>query len=98
MAFPICEDDGFLREWAPESTLIQQIPLKAQKGLFSYDLNLTCIDVVSDYLAVGTNCGLVYWYCRENGELQRLRFEVSLIPCCFFLSNADYKSSFFLCF
>ena len=76
MALPICEEVGPLREWAPESRLLQQIPLKAQKGLFSYDLNLTCLDVDSEYIAVGTNCGLVYWYCRGTGELQRLRFEV----------------------
>lgn len=79
MAEPICEEEGLLQEWAPETRLLQQIPLRAQKGLFSYDLNLTCVDVLTEYIAVGTNCGLVYWYCRESGELQRLRFEVSFL-------------------
>lgn len=87
MALPISEEAGPLREWAPETRLLQQIPLKVQKGLFSYDLNLTCIDVVSEYIAVGTDCGLVYWYCRVTGELQRLRFEVSICFDFFFLDR-----------
>lgn len=78
MTEPICEDEGILQEWAPEIRLMQQIPFKIQKGIFSRNLNLTCIDVVSEYIALGTNCGLIYWYCRATDELQRLRFEVGL--------------------
>lgn len=80
MVEPICEEEGLLQEWTPQTRLLQQIPLRAQKGIFSHDLNLTCVDVVQDYIAVGTNCGLVYWYCRENGDLQRLRFQVCFDP------------------
>lgn len=79
MAEPICEDEGLFQEWAPLTHLLQQIPLKVQKGLFSQDLSLTCVDVVSEYIALGTNLGLVYWYSRYNGDLQRLRLEVSSI-------------------
>lgn len=76
MTSPMCEDGGLLREWAPLNKLLQQIPLKAQNGLFTQDVNFTCIDVVTEFIAVGTNHGLVYWYGREKGDLQRLRCEV----------------------
>jgi len=83
MTAPICEDEGLLQEWAPESRLLNKIPAKAQKGIFAQDLKLTCIDAVSDFIALGTNCGFVYWYCRDSGELKRLRLEVSITgsPC-----------------
>lgn len=77
MAEPICEDEGLLQEWSPLTQLVQQIPLKVPKGLFSQNLNLTCLDVISEYIALGTNSSLVYWYSRASGELQRLRLEVS---------------------
>lgn len=76
MTTPMCEDGGLLREWAPLTKLLQQIPLKAQNGIFTQDVNFTCIDVVTEYIAIGTNHGLVYWYGREKGDLQRLRCEV----------------------
>jgi hypothetical protein len=70
---------GILREWAPLTNLLQQIPQKAQKGLFTQDINFTCIDVLPDFIAIGTNVGLVYWYNRKTEELQRLRCEVSCV-------------------
>ncbi|PSN53774.1 hypothetical protein C0J52_06251 [Blattella germanica] len=75
MADPSSEEDGILREWAPLTGLLQQIPLKAQRGLFTHDLSLTCVDTLPEFIAVGTNLGLVYWYSRKKGDLQRLRCE-----------------------
>lgn len=79
MTEPICEDEGLLQEWSPLTQLLQHIPLKIQKGLFSQNLNLTCLDVISDYIVLGTNLSIVYWYCRESGDLQRLRLEVHIL-------------------
>lgn len=73
---PCSEEEGILREWAPLSALLTQIPPKAQRGLFTGDLSLTCIAALPEHLAIGTNHGLVYWYNRVTNELQRLRCEV----------------------
>lgn len=78
MEVPISEDEGVLTEWAPYTNLINQIPLKILSGLFTQDLSLTCIDATNEYLALGTNTGLVFWYCRQKGDLQRLRCEVGI--------------------
>ncbi|KAF4530166.1 hypothetical protein B566_EDAN001423 [Ephemera danica] len=84
--------DGVLREWAPLSNLLQQIPQKAQKGLFTQDINFTCIDALPDFIAIGTNVGLVYWYNRKTKELQRLRCEdnCSVLTCVKTVSTVDY--------
>lgn len=76
MSTPMSEDSGVLREWAPLATLLQRLPAKIQNGLFSQNINFTCIDVLSEFIAIGTNHGLVYWFNRENGEIQKLRCEV----------------------
>lgn len=76
MTTPMCEDGGPLREWAPLATLLQQIPAKIQTGLFTQDINFTCIAALPEFIAIGTNHGLVYWYNREKQDLQRLRCEV----------------------
>lgn len=78
MASPICEDGGPIREWAPLSSLLQQIPLRIQNGLFTQDIRFTCIDLLPEFIAIGTDRGLVYWYDREKKELQRLRCEVNV--------------------
>ncbi|KAK6623332.1 hypothetical protein RUM43_009184 [Polyplax serrata] len=92
MAEPICEDEGLLQEWSPLTQLLQKIPQKIQKGLFPQNLNLTCLDVISDYIVLGTNSNLVYWYSRINGELQRLRLENSHseVTCVKVVSTIDY--------
>ncbi|KAJ4442236.1 hypothetical protein ANN_12102 [Periplaneta americana] len=92
MADPSLEEDGILREWAPLTHLLQQIPLKAQRGLFTHDLNLTCVDTLPEFIAVGTNLGLVYWYNRKKGDLQRLRCENtgSAITCVKVISTVDF--------
>lgn len=65
-----------LREWAPLTEVIDKIPTRIQKGLFSSDLNVTCIDVIPEFIALGTDAGIVFWYNRFNGEAQKLRAEV----------------------
>lgn len=70
------EEEGFVREWTPCTHMLSLIPARVQNGLFSNALYLTCIDAVSDFIALGTNIGLVYWYDRKKGNIQRLRCEV----------------------
>lgn len=67
-----------LREWSPLSDLFNLLPTKSQSGLFYYDVKLTCVDVLPEFLALGTNLGIVYWYDRKNQNLQRLRCEVGI--------------------
>lgn len=69
-------EEGFVREWTPCSHILSLIPPRIQNGLFSSELCLTCVDAVSEYIALGTNVGLVYWYDRKKGNIQRLRCEV----------------------
>ncbi|KAK3921074.1 WD repeat-containing protein [Frankliniella fusca] len=92
MVDPVSEDEGTLREWAPLSALLLQIPPKAQRGLFTGDLNFTCVAAIPDYLAIGTNHGLVYWYNRCTNELQRLRCENTMctITCVSVTSTVDF--------
>lgn len=65
-----------LKEWTSSSKLLREIPLTVRRGLFLETVNLTCVDAVSEYIAVGTNLGVVYWYNRETHNMQRLRPEV----------------------
>lgn len=73
------EIDTVLQEWAPMSDLLNKIPSKTQIGLFSHDVSLTCIDILPEFIALGSNIGIVYWYDRKKKDLQRLRCEVSQI-------------------
>ncbi|KAK9294080.1 hypothetical protein QLX08_011176 [Tetragonisca angustula] len=92
MTTPMCEDGGTLREWAPLAMLLQQIPAKIQTGLFTHNINFTCIDAVPEFIAIGTNYGLVYWFDRIKQDLQRLRCENvnSKITCIQVISTVDY--------
>lgn len=65
-----------LREWAPLSDVFNKLPSKIQNGIFPQDVKVTCIDALSDFLVLGTNVGIVYWYDRKKKNLQRLRCEV----------------------
>lgn len=76
MSEPRSEDDGVLREWAPLSGLLGEVPLTVRRGLFLENVALTCVDAIQEYIAVGTNIGVVYWYHRESHNIQRLRPEV----------------------
>lgn len=50
------------------------------------------MDAVSDYIALGTNVGLVYWYDRKKGNIQRLRCEAAATPITFvkIVNTVDY--------
>lgn len=77
------ESDDFnlhnLREWQPVNDVLQKIPPKVQRGFFFHELNVTCIDVLSEYLALGSDVGIIFWYNRRNGNMQKLRTEVIII-------------------
>ncbi|CAH2042718.1 unnamed protein product, partial [Iphiclides podalirius] len=85
-------EEGFVREWTPCSHILNLIPPRIQTGIFSNELCLTCVDAVSEYIALGTNVGLVYWYDRKKGNIQRLRCEASSSPITFvkIVNTVDY--------
>lgn len=67
-----------LREWSPLSDLLSKIPIRIQKTFFYQDVNITCIDVLPDFIALGSDVGIVFWYNRSTGDVQKLRSEVSI--------------------
>lgn len=80
-----------LREWAPLTDIIEKIPHSVQKGLFSSDLGITCVDCVPEFIALGSDAGIVFWYNRFNGEVQKLRSEASSpITCVKIVSSVEY--------
>ncbi|CAG5055786.1 unnamed protein product [Parnassius apollo] len=85
-------EEGFVREWTPCSHILNLIPARIQTGIFSSELCLTCVDAVNEYIALGTNVGLVYWYDRKKGSIQRLRCEASTTPITFvkIVNTVDY--------
>ncbi|XP_076263028.1 WD repeat-containing protein CG11141 isoform X2 [Rhynchophorus ferrugineus] len=80
-----------LREWAPMTELLNLLPTKTSQ-IFSQDIKLSCIDILPDFLALGTNVGIVYWYDRKRKILQRLRCEDSNISLTFvkIVSTVEY--------
>lgn len=76
------ESDEFdlrnLREWQPINDVFEKIPPKIQKGFFFQELNITCIDALPEYLVLGSDVGIIFWYNRQNGNVQKLRTEVKL--------------------
>lgn len=66
-----------LREWAPLTDLFNKLPTRIQNGIFNQEVQLTCVDVLPEFIALGTNVGVVYWYNRKKKDLQRLRCEAS---------------------
>lgn len=66
-----------LREWAPLTDLLEKVPARIQKGIFSQNLNITSVAAVPEFIALGTDAGIVFWYNRASGEIQKLRNEVS---------------------
>ncbi|XP_014217310.1 WD repeat-containing protein CG11141 [Copidosoma floridanum] len=77
MTSPSRQESGPLQEWAPLTTLLQKLPAKLQVGLFAQDINFTCIDAVAEFIAIGTNHNLVYWFDRKTGKLETLVCENS---------------------
>ena len=78
------QDPVTFREWTPLTTLLQKLPSKIQSGLFTQDVNFTCIDAICEGIAIGTDQSIVYWFDRKTGELQSLGCEVCLLYLLFF--------------
>lgn len=74
--------NGFsnLREWAPLTDLLNRIPSKPNLNIFSGEVKITCVDILPEFIALGTNYGMAYWYDRKTKNLQRLRCENSNVP------------------
>lgn len=78
---PVSKDLQLFKEWSSFIHLLARIPVKAQKGLSTFDLKLTCISTISEeILVIGTNVGIVYWYNRRTDALDRLRCDVCVVP------------------
>ena len=67
-----------LREFEPLKKLLQHIPTKVMKGFRAYTLDLTSIDVLGDFIAIGCNAGVVFLYERSTLKLQKLESEVCI--------------------
>lgn len=67
-----------IREWAPLTDIMEKIPVRMIRalGIFPADLNITCVDAISEFIALGSDGGIVFWYDRYTGELQKLPTEV----------------------
>ncbi|XP_035901473.1 WD repeat-containing protein CG11141 [Anopheles stephensi] len=61
-----------LREWSPLVELVNKIPASVQRGLLFHDVSITCVDLVEEFIALGSNVGLVFWYNRKTGTVERL--------------------------
>lgn len=80
-----------LREWAPLTDLLEKVPARIQKGIFSQNLNITSVAAVPEFIALGTDAGIVFWYNRASGEIQKLRNEgTSPITCLRVVSSVEY--------
>ncbi|KAH8285132.1 hypothetical protein KR054_005378 [Drosophila jambulina] len=80
-----------IREWAPLTDIIDHIPAQLQRGFFPANLNLTCVDATEQFLAVGSDAGIVFWYNRQSGEMQKLKAEVATrITCVRIVNSVEY--------
>uniref|UniRef100_A0A6P4FH71 WD repeat-containing protein CG11141 n=1 Tax=Drosophila rhopaloa TaxID=1041015 RepID=A0A6P4FH71_DRORH len=77
-----------IREWAPLTEVIDHIPARLQRGFFPANLNLTCVDATEEFLAVGSDAGIVFWYNRHTGEMQKLKAEVATRITCVRIVNS----------
>lgn len=68
-----------LREWSPLVGLVNRIPATVQRGLLFYDVSITCVDMVDEFLALGTNVGIVFWYNRRSDTVEKLQGEVGWV-------------------
>ncbi|XP_035794699.1 WD repeat-containing protein CG11141-like [Anopheles albimanus] len=59
-----------LREWEPLVELVGKIPPTVQRGLLFHDVSLTCLDSVDEFIAFGTNVGLVFLYNRKTSAVE----------------------------
>lgn len=80
-----------IREWSPLVSLVSKLPATVQRGLLFYDVSLTCVDLVDEFIALGTNVGIVFWYNRKNGSVERLHTEDSThLTCVRIISSVEF--------
>lgn len=66
-----------IREWAPLTDLLNKVPVKVQKGFLQQELSVVCVDVLHNFIGLGTDAGIVFWYNRLTKDVQKLRCEVN---------------------
>lgn len=71
------KDSCGLREWLSLSNLLKFIPNKIRRGLIMQDVHFTCIDVANEFIAIGTNVGIVFWCNRITLKVTQYKPEVS---------------------
>lgn len=82
----------FLKEFAPLTHLLSQIPQHAQRGLSRVDVKLTCLDVIAEYIAIGSNVGVVFLYDRTKNTVTRLKCSdiLDTVTCLSLISSVDF--------
>ncbi|KAK3591291.1 hypothetical protein CHS0354_004340 [Potamilus streckersoni] len=87
-----------LREHEPLTHLLSLIPRKIQKGMLGThsQLNLICIDAMEDFIALGSNVGILFLYDRNKGSIERLKSESSndTVTCVKLHHGLDYQVAF----
>ncbi|KAL3873059.1 hypothetical protein ACJMK2_036220 [Sinanodonta woodiana] len=87
-----------LREHEPLTLLLSLIPRKIQKGMLGVQsqLNLICIDAMEDFIALGSNVGILFLYDRNKGSVERLKSESSndTVTCVKLHYGLDYQVAF----
>lgn len=80
-----------LREWSPLVNLVNKIPVTVQRGLLFHDVSITCVDLVDEFIALGSNVGIVFWYNRKTGSVERLQTEHShCLTCIRIISTVEF--------
>ncbi|XP_022255811.1 WD repeat-containing protein CG11141-like isoform X2 [Limulus polyphemus] len=81
-----------LQEFSPLTHLLGTIPLQAQRGLFTMDIKLTCVDAIDEFVVLGSSIGVVFMYHRRRCETRKLRCEGNIIPvtCVKIIASVDY--------
>lgn len=67
-----------LREWNPLTALLAHIPLRVQRNLFLQDVSITCVQVLEEFVVLGSDVGIVFWYNRAKCVMHKLRTEVCI--------------------
>ncbi|XP_067847878.1 tectonin beta-propeller repeat-containing protein 2 [Heptranchias perlo] len=63
------------KEFSPLYYLLNAIPAKVQKGFRNVLVHLTALDANKDYIAVGSNIGMLYLYCRRLNKMTKYNLE-----------------------
>ncbi|XP_055625121.1 WD repeat-containing protein CG11141 [Toxorhynchites rutilus septentrionalis] len=80
-----------LREWSPLVQLVNELPGTVQRGLMFHDVSITCVDLVEEFMALGTNVGIVFWYNRKTSTVNRLHAEGSMhLTCVRIISTVEF--------